>query len=74
MEGRSLYRMKDKSAAYRVRGVHPDHQFVEKTIIVQGRYINESDIKEHRKVCVISVVIKNELFGEAQPHLANGLV
>ncbi len=57
----------DKSAAYRVRGVHPDHQFVEKTIIVQGRYINESDIKEHRKVCVISVVIKNELFGEANP-------
>lgn len=57
----------DKSAAYRVRGVHPDHQFVEKTDIVKGRYINESDIKENRKVCVISIVIKAELFGDADP-------
>ncbi len=55
---------KDKAAAYRVRGVHPDHQFVEKTEIVKGRYVNESDLKENRKVCVISKIIKTELFGD----------
>jgi putative ABC transport system permease protein len=57
---------KDKAAAYRVRGVHPEHQFVEKTDIRQGRFINESDIKENRKVCVISSDIKDELFGSSK--------
>ncbi|MFT5725586.1 MAG: putative ABC transport system permease protein [Bacteroidia bacterium] len=61
-----LVSYKDKSAAYRVRGVHPDHQFVEKTQIVKGRFINESDILGNRKVCVISLVIKAELFGEGK--------
>ncbi|MFT5512795.1 MAG: putative ABC transport system permease protein [Bacteroidia bacterium] len=56
---------KNKAAAYRVRGIHPDHQFVEKTSIIKGRYVNESDLKENRKVCVISLIIKDELFGEA---------
>ncbi|MCO4820196.1 MAG: ABC transporter permease [Bacteroidetes bacterium] len=59
-----LVSYKDKSAGYRVRGVHPDHQFVEKTDIVSGRYVNESDLKDNRKVCVISKVIQTELFGE----------
>jgi putative ABC transport system permease protein len=57
---------KDKSAAYRVRGVHPDHQFAEKTVIVKGRFVNENDIREKRKVCVINAIIKNELFGESK--------
>ncbi|MBO6516989.1 MAG: ABC transporter permease [Bacteroidia bacterium] len=52
----------DKSAAYRVRGTHPDHKFVEKTIIRQGRFLNELDLEQNRKVCVISEQIEDELF------------
>ena len=55
----------DKSAAYRVRGTHPDHKYVEKTIITRGRFLNELDINEKRKVCVISEQIESELFDGA---------
>ncbi|WP_272149018.1 ABC transporter permease [Tenacibaculum aiptasiae] len=55
---------KNKSDNYRLRAVHPDHQFLEKTIMDEGRYINERDIKEKAKVIVIGRLVKQDLFGE----------
>ncbi len=55
---------KNKSDNYRLRAVHPDHQFLEKTIMDEGRYINERDIKERAKVLVIGRLVKQDLFGE----------
>lgn len=55
---------KNKSDNYRLRAVHPDHQFLEKTIMDEGRYINERDIKERSKVIVIGRLVKQDLFGE----------
>ncbi|RBW63132.1 ABC transporter permease [Tenacibaculum sp. E3R01] len=55
---------KNKTDNYRLRAVHPDHQFLEKTIIDEGRYINERDIKEKSKVIVIGRLVKQDLFGE----------
>lgn len=49
---------------YDVRAVHPDHQFLEKTIMDQGRYINQFDINKGSKVIVIGRLIKSDLFGE----------
>src|SRR5688500_16863312 len=40
-------------AGYDVRSVHPDHLYLENTIMVEGRFLNEVDIREKRKVCVI---------------------
>ena len=54
---------KNKADNYRLRAVHPDHQFLEKTIIDEGRYLNERDIKEKSKVIVIGRLIKEDLFG-----------
>ena len=54
---------KSKADNYRLRAVHPDHQFLEKTIIEEGRYLNERDIKEKSKVLVIGRLIKEDLFG-----------
>lgn len=54
----------DKSANYRVRATHPEHIYLERTIIVEGRYINEIDIRERRKVAVIGVEAKRHLFGD----------
>jgi len=31
---------------YSMRAVHPDHQFLEKTIMDEGRYVNERDLRE----------------------------
>ncbi len=49
---------------YRFRAVHPDHQFLEKTIMDEGRYINQLDINEASKVIVIGRLVRSDLFGE----------
>ncbi|WP_440880731.1 ABC transporter permease [Tenacibaculum sp. C7A-26P2] len=48
---------------YSLRAVHPDHQFLEKTIIDEGRYINDLDLQRKLKVVVIGRLIKKDLFG-----------
>ena len=55
---------KNKSDNYNLRGVHPDHQFLEKTIMDEGRYINQRDLREKAKVIVIGRLVKEDLFGE----------
>jgi putative ABC transport system permease protein len=55
---------KNKADNYSIRAVHPDHQFLEKTIIEEGRYLNERDLKSKSKVIVIGRLIKKDLFGE----------
>jgi putative ABC transport system permease protein len=55
-----------QTTSYSVRSVHPDHQYLEKTIMVEGRYINAIDLSEYRKVAVISEKIQRQLF-EGKP-------
>lgn len=55
---------KNNQNNYQLRAVHPDHQFLEKTIIDEGRYVNELDIKSKSKVIVIGRLVKQDLFGE----------
>jgi len=55
---------KNETGSYSLRAVHPDHQFLEKTIIEEGRYLNERDLREKSKVIVIGRLIKQDLFGE----------
>jgi putative ABC transport system permease protein len=55
---------KNEANNYNVTAVNPDHQFLEKTIIDQGRYLNERDLNEKSKVIVIGRLIKADLFGE----------
>ena len=56
-------RVGDKVASYDVRSVHPDHLYLENTIMVAGRFLNEVDIKEKRKVCAIGEPVAKFLFG-----------
>ena len=55
---------KTKQDNYTLRAVHPDHQFLEKTIVDEGRYINARDLKEKAKVLVIGRLVKKDIFGE----------
>ncbi len=52
---------KGETSSYSVRCVHPDHQFLEKTIVTEGRFINPLDISEYRKVAVIGEKVKAQL-------------
>jgi putative ABC transport system permease protein len=57
-----------QSASYNVRCVHPDYQYLEQTIILEGRYINPTDVAEYRKVAVIGDRVQTQ-FGKGKPLL-----
>ena len=62
--GELVVEYEGKSFSYDVRSVHPDHLFIENTLVKNGRYINETDISERRKVCVIGKLVKEGFFKE----------
>lgn len=47
---------------YSLRAVHPDHQFLEKTLMNQGRYLNQNDLNQLLKVVVIGRLVEKDLF------------
>jgi putative ABC transport system permease protein len=53
-----------KFGTFDVRAVHPGHLYLENTIMVEGRFINDLDIRDHRKSAVLGVPVKTALFGD----------
>jgi len=53
---------RNENDSYSVRAVHPDHQFLEKTLMDEGRYINQRDVDEKTKVIVIGSKVEEDLF------------
>lgn len=53
---------RNESGSYTVRAVHPQHQFLEKTIIDQGKFIDENDVKNKTRVVVIGRLVEQDLF------------
>ncbi len=53
---------REESGNYTIRAVNPDHQYLEKTIMMNGRYINEEDVKERTKNVVIGRLVEKDLF------------
>jgi putative ABC transport system permease protein len=58
---------KNRQGAYMVRSVMPDHDYLENASILSGRFINDNDIKEFRKVCSIGYTVRDELFKKENP-------
>lgn len=65
--GEYTIRYKDKYSSYEVMGCHPEHKFLENQTAVKGRFINEMDWKERRKVAAIGTKVAEALFGEEDP-------
>ena len=64
--GEYVVKRKNKTLSFDVRSVHPDHQFLENTLTTQGRFLNDADIREVRKVCAIGKIVAEELFDEGE--------
>jgi len=47
-----------------VKGIDADYRKIEEPVMKYGRYLNEVDVKQERKVCVIGKRVYNELFPE----------
>lgn len=55
---------RNEKNSYSVRAVHPDHQFLEKTMIKEGRYVNQNDLHNRAKVVVIGRLVEEDLFSK----------
>ncbi|MEQ8623801.1 MAG: ABC transporter permease [Vicingaceae bacterium] len=56
-----------ESVSLGIRTVHPDHQYIEKTLTIEGRFLNQKDIDEKRKVASIGTLAKKALFKNENP-------
>jgi len=45
-----------------IRSVHPDHKYLENTIVTEGRFLNENDVEQYRKTTSIGRLVKEALF------------
>jgi putative ABC transport system permease protein len=52
-----------KSNAFQINAVHPDAFYLGANEIVQGRFLNATDVATLRKVCVIGRPVRDFLFG-----------
>jgi putative ABC transport system permease protein len=59
-------RVGNQVASYDVRSVHPDHLYLEQTIMVAGRFLNAVDIADKRKVCAIGEPVAQFLYGTTE--------
>ena len=62
LEGQFMVRRGERRASFDVRSCHPDHQYLENTLIVAGRFLNDLDVRERRKVAVIGPTVVAALF------------
>lgn len=58
---------KKEHAGFVVRPVMPEHKDLEKIDVVEGRFINDIDIKDYQKVCAIGKPVKEALFKNEDP-------
>lgn len=62
-----ILKYKDKNLGFSVRAVHPDMKYIENINITKGRFLNEKDQKEIRKVAVIGEIVRKDVFGKEDP-------
>ncbi len=62
-----------KTGAYNVKGDYPEYIKIDPYTIVQGRWINEMDIRDKRKVCVIGEKVFDQMFDKTENPLGEYL-
>lgn len=53
---------KERTAAFTIQGNYPEYNLIDPAEIIKGRYINNIDIENKRKVAVIGQRVYNEMF------------
>lgn len=56
-----------ETGSFTIRAVHPGHRVIERTKVISGRFINELDLQDFRKVAVIGTLVADTLFGKEPP-------
>ncbi len=63
----NLISYKTEFVNYNIIAVHPDTETLESTSNVKGRFLNDVDVKEFRKVVTISTEVEKALFKREEP-------
>jgi putative ABC transport system permease protein len=69
LRGQLVVTRGSKHTSFEVRACHPDHRYIEKTLITAGRFLDAFDQAERRKVAVIGVDVAAFLFDEGEDPL-----
>ena len=56
----------NRSGSYTVKGVMPEYNNIMRSRILKGRFINDADIANHRKVCLLGKRAYEELFDKGE--------
>jgi putative ABC transport system permease protein len=65
--GNQQVNYKNENGSYTIRAVHPGHQVLERTRVLQGRYLNEFDVRQFRKSAVLGTLVADALFHDENP-------
>lgn len=66
-QGGNNVNYKSKTAAFSIYGVEPEVLSVEGVKLVEGRFLDNADLLEERKVCAIGWQVVDRLFGKEDP-------
>lgn len=56
-----------ENGSYDIVCIHPDYRYVEDLKVQEGRFLNQSDIKNYRKSTAIGKAVKEALFKDEDP-------
>jgi len=73
MSGNYFIAYKNKSLAYSVQCVRPEHYYIENPILTSGRFLNQTDMDLRRKVVVMGDAVREEFFEEDEDPLGKYL-
>lgn len=58
---------RSRAASFSLRAVHPDHQYLERTLVTKGRFLDDLDVQARRKVVVVGSKVADFLFRGTDP-------
>jgi putative ABC transport system permease protein len=67
MWGTNTLSYKKQFGTFNIRNVYPDYAYIEQITIVRGRFVNNPDVEQFRKVTVISTQVEEALFKGEDP-------
>ena len=60
--GNKTLTYKNETGSYFTRSCMPDHDYLENCTVIEGRFVNDFDIAQYRKVAAIGVPVRDALF------------
>ena len=67
VQGEFVVRYENNYSSFQIRSVDVDYPQIEQSVLLMGRFINEKDIKEKRKVAVVGEKVVEVLFKNEHP-------